>query len=188
MVYLIKNIVSTYTIIVDSLANLPVNSVYTYNILNGTYNKNGKMFAEVLHMPTSTIPELITMDKNISNTIDRIYRTNHEQILTQHKDKFLIVALLYLPDYTKEVVYSNFYINVRTDPEQYRLLKENRGFYYDISNYKTKKFDRFIEIPEAIKKIEQYMVDFLVDYKPNIVKTFSTSNEFMKYIESEDIS
>jgi hypothetical protein len=188
--------------------------VYTYN--NGTYNKNNKVFAEVLHLPNNIIPdpitidwkilntdyreqfierntlkpaapEKITIDRNILNAVNHVYKNNHDQILTQYKEKFLIVSLRYLPDHTKEVVYSNCYLNVRDDPVQYRLLKDNLGYYYDIFNYKTNEFDRFIEIPEAIKKIEQYMVDFLLDYKPNIVKVFSSSAEFVKYIDSKDI-
>lgn len=181
MIYLIKNISSTYTIIVNSISDLPVNSVYTYA---GTYNKNDKVFAEVLHMPV--VPDSANTAQNILNTVDYVYNTNHEEILIQHKEKFLIVVLRYLPDHTKEVLYSNFYINVHNNPEQYKLLEESPGYYYDISNYKTTKFDRFIEIPDAIRKLEQYMADFLVDYKPNLVKTFLSEDEFTNYLESED--
>jgi len=184
MIYLIKNLSTTYTIVSSSLNNLPIDDTYSININNGTFNIKGKVFADVIHMPND-MPNSLTMEQNLSSTVDMVYESNREQILLQNKNKFVIALIRYIPDYTKDVLYANFYINIIKDSKQRNLLESSLGYYYDIYNYKTNKFERFIDLDEAIQTLDVYTNQFVIDYKSNLVKQFSNGSDLRIYIESQ---
>lgn len=180
MIYLIKNLSTTYTIVSSSLSDLPLDD--TYNMNNGTFDIKDKVFANIMYMPTSAIAG-ITIEQNLLSTVDMLYESNREQILLQNKNKFIIAIIQFKPDNTKDVLYANSYLNLLKDSVEYNKLQDSPWLHYEILNYHTGKFEVHIKRDDAIEKLNQYMNEFAVEYRPNIVKEFITKEQFLEYIK-----
>lgn len=176
MIYLIKNLSTVYTIVVSSLSELPSDGIYS--IYLDKFYVNDILFANIIHMPT----ELSTQENMIS-VVDTLYQYNREEILVRNKSKFIIAVIQFKSDRSKDVLYTNSYLNLLSNATDYnKLLSNSPMHHYEILNYKTEKFEVYIKKEDAINKLNQYMNEFIVDYKSNIVKEFSTKEEFLTYI------
>ena len=172
---------TTYNIVLTERSALPQDNNYT--ITNDKFNINGIVFAEIIDMPNS-ISGNLTMEQNLLATVETIYNNNHEQILSENKNKFIIVAVELKNDSSKEVIHASSYMNLMHDSIEYNKLPENGPMHhYEILNYHTDKFEVYIKREDAINKLNQYMNEFIVDYKSNIVKEFATKEQFLEYIK-----
>jgi hypothetical protein len=149
---------------------------------NGTFDIKDKVFANIMYMPTSAIAG-ITIEQNLLSTVDMLYESNREQILSQNKNKCIIAMIQFNPDNTKDVLYANSYLNLLKDSTEYNKLQDSPWHHYEILNYHTGKFEVHIKRDDAIQKLNQYINEFVVEYRPNIVKEFSTKEQFLEYIK-----
>jgi hypothetical protein len=180
MIYLIKNLSTTYSIVTNKLFDLPQDE--TYAIVDNKFIINGIIFANIFSTPRDINSE--TLQHNLSSTIDSIYDTNYKEILQQNKNKFIITAIQYKPDKSKDVLYGTSYLNILNNTIEYsRLLSDSPWHHYEILNYHTGKFEEYIKKEDAIDKLKEYVNEFLIEYKPTIVKEFSTKKEFIEYIK-----
>jgi len=160
MIYLIKNLSTTYTIVTTTLDEVPQDTTY-----------------QIIHMPIGYKSD------ELKKIIDRLYHTNYEEILLENKNKFVIAMIQFKSDNTKDVLYANSYLNLLKDSVEYNKLQDSPWHHYEILNYHTGKFEVHIKRDSAIEKLNQYMNEFVTEYRPNIVKEFSTKEEFLEYIK-----
>jgi len=178
MIYLIKNLSTTYNIVTTNLGDLPQDN--TYNIVDNKFTINGIVFANIFSMPTNISGEVL--QQNLLSVIDSIYDTNREEILQQNKNKFIITVIQFKPDNSKDVLYANSYINLLNNITEYdKLLTDSPWHHYEILNYHTDKFEVHIKYDDAIQKVNQYINEFLTEYRSTIVKEFFTKEEFIEY-------
>ena len=177
MIYLIKNLSTAYTIVVSSLSELPSDGIYS--IYLDKFYVNDILFANIIHMPT----ELNTQD-NMLSVVELLYQSNREEILLRNKSKFIIAVIQFKPDNSKDVLYATPYINILNSATEYnKLLSDRPWHHYEILNYHTGKFEVYIKKEDAIQKLNQYMNEFITEYRPNIVKEFATKEQFLEYIK-----
>ena len=177
MIYLIKNLSTAYTIVVSSLSELPSDGIYS--IYLDKFYVNDILFANIIHMPT----ELNTQD-NMLSVVETLYQSNRKEILLQNKNKFIIAVIQFKPNSNKDVLYANSYLNLLNDASDYnKLLTDNPMHHYEILNYKSGKFEVFVRKKDAVAKLNQYIDEFVVDYKLNIVKEFENKDEFLQYLK-----
>jgi hypothetical protein len=183
MIYLVKNLSKTYDIVISNINKLPMD--LTHHLVNSTYFVNGTLFANIFIMPFELAQGSSNqIDQHMSNTVDNLYNNNHEKILLQNKNKFIIAVIQFKPDGSKEVLYANSYVNLLNDETEYqKLLATSPMHHYEIFNYKTGTFDIFITKDLAIEKLVEYIDEFIIEYKPNIVKKFLVKEEFLEYIK-----
>lgn len=161
MIYLIKHLSNTYTVVAETLAEIPYDTKY-----------------QITHMPIGS-----THDELMKN-VDMLYLHNREEILNNHKNKFTIAMVQLKPDNTKDVLYANSYLNLLNETVEYQKLKDDSPMHhYEILNFHTNKFEVHIKREDAIAKLNQYMNEFVNEYKPNIVKEFITKEKFLEYIK-----
>jgi len=204
MIYLIENLSTTYTLVVPStnylvspptnylgtnsahasvtdafsINYLYTNSTHIYDAATGAYFINGIIFANVVYPPTG--PD---SSANIQSIIDYMYHSNRQQILLNNKNKFIITIVQFKSDNTKDLLYANSYLNLIEDEVEYtKLLQDSPWHHYEILNYKTEKFEVHIKCDDAIQKLNQYIDEFVIEYRPNIVKEFLYKKEFLEYI------
>jgi hypothetical protein len=159
MIYLIKNISSPYDVITDVISELPQDSRYN-----------------VIHMPVNfEISELAKL-------MDMLYNKNYNDILLQHKNKFIIVIVCLKRDNTKEVIYANSYLNLLENNIDYNKLQDDPSHHYEILNYHNGKFEVHVNRDSAIAQLINYMNQFVLEYRTNIVKEFNTKEQFLEYI------
>lgn len=183
MIYLVKHLEKPYDIVVSSVSDLPENDNYSIE-RHSEYNRylsDDYLFANIL-------TAAITTDSNTSEIyqlVSDLYFTNRDSILNKFKTKFIIAAVELKDDNSKEVVHASSYINLMYDLTEYNKLPENGPMHhYEIYNYNSESFEIFIRKEDAIKKLNQYMNDLLVEYKPNIVKEFWSSEQFLEFINN----
>jgi hypothetical protein len=128
-------------------------------------------------MPINYKPDELT------KLVEILYHNSHEEILSQNKNKFIITMIQFKPDNTKDVLYANSYLNLLKDSTEYNKLQDSPWHHYEILNYHTGKFEVHIKCDSAIEKLNQYMNEFITEYRPNIVKEFSTKEQFLEYIK-----
>ena len=160
MIYLIKNLSTTYNVIATTLDEVPQDTTY-----------------QIIHMPIGYKSE------ELKKIIDRLYYNNYEEILLQNKNKFVIAMIQFKSDNTKDVLYANSYLNLLKNSTEYNKLQDSPWHHYEILNYHTGKFEVHIKRDDAIEKLNQYMDEFVVEYRPNIVKEFITKEQFLEYIK-----
>jgi hypothetical protein len=160
MIYLIKNLLTTYSVIATTLDEVPQDTTY-----------------QVIHMPIGYKSD------ELKKIIDRLYYNNYEEILLENKNKFVIAMIQFKSDNTKDVLYANSYLNLLKDSVEYNKLQDSPWHHYEILNYHTGKFEVYINRDGAIEKLNQYMNEFVTEYRPNIVKEFVTSEQFLEYIK-----
>lgn len=183
MIYLVKNLSKTYDIVISNINKLPIG--LTHQLVDSTYCVNGTLFANILIMPIGLAQGSSNqIDQNMSTIVDDLYSSNHEEILLQNKNKFIIAVIQFKLDGTKEVLYANSYVNLLNDEIEYqKLLANNPMHHYEIFNYETDKFEIFITKESAIAKLLEYIDNFIIEHKPNIVKRFLTKEEFLEFIK-----
>jgi hypothetical protein len=191
MIYLIKNLSTTYNLIVTSLADIPVTG--TYNINNGTYNINDTVFANIMYVPNTFGLNSIEARQNLLAIVDDRYNSNQYELLVQNRNKFIIALVKYLPNRFKDTEYVNFYTNLldssmQLNEEYKKLLKNNSHHHYAILNYHTNKIEEYITKEDAIEKLNRYVNEFIIEYKPNIVKEFFSKEELLEYITLEKVN
>lgn len=151
----------------------------------------------------STVPDdikynIISLPTNstkndLQRSADYSYYKNQYEILVQNKDKFVIALTKYFPNRFKDAVYVNFYTNLLDSSMQlntnYKNLLENSPHHhYAILNYHNGKIEEYIKKEDAIEKLNQYINEFIIEYKPNIVKEFSSKEELLEYITLEKVN
>jgi len=179
----IENLDGAKDIIVNSLSDLFYeNNQYAYTIENNRELKiNQKTYGNIIYVPKLNGISLTTIPEIVNNIY---YQKNTDMILQQNKDKFVIVAVKYLPDNTKDVLYATSYVSILNDDEEYHKLLPSTSYnHYEILNYKTGKFEEVIEKNIAIEKLNEYANNFLAEYKSNIVKEFHSIEKFLEYIK-----
>ena len=186
MIYLIKNLSKTYDIVVNDINQLPTDS--TYNVLDSTYYIDEEIFANIIYMPSGLVQgsqdSFKPTKENMAIVIDNLYHENRDEILQQNKDKFIIAVVRHNTDNSKEILYTNSYLNLLESADEYNKLPNNNPIHhYEIFNYKTDKFEIFITKDNAIAKLLEYIDNFIIEHKPNIVKRFLTKQEFLEFIK-----
>ena len=160
MIYLIKNLSTTYNVIATTLDEVPQDTTY-----------------QIIHMPIGYKYE------ELKKIIDRLYYNNYEEILLKNKNKFVIAMIQFSYDNIKDVLYANSYLNLLKDSNEYNKLQDSPWHHYEILNYHTGKFEVHIKRDDAMQKLNQYMNEFVVEYRLNIVKEFVTKEQFLEYIK-----
>jgi hypothetical protein len=186
MIYLIKNNVGLHTIITTSSSELPVDD--TCSIENGVFYFNNTEYANIITMPSGVTQGLMTQNENMLATVNMLYESNYQNIITENKKKFIIVKLAYNDNHEKQVTYSNFYNNIVNDYPERQSLTSYSGYYYDVYNYKTSKYERFIDDESALARLESLKNDFLVEYRSLIIKEFTDKNLFIEYLNENNLS
>ena len=185
MLYLIKNLPGTYTIAVSELIYLYQDSTHVYSVSDNTYSVNDKIYANVICVPRLDNESDGILHQQLIKMVDTIYKESRDTILSENKDKFVITAIQFKPDNSKDVLYSNFYKNLMTDSIEYNNLVESSSMHhYEIYNYGTGKFEVFIKKEDALRRLEYYMDEFILEYKSTVVKEFYDPQEFLLYIDS----
>jgi hypothetical protein len=188
MIYLIKNLSGSNTIVVASVSELPHDNIY--NTDNGEFRINNVVFADCII--TYAYPDSLDVNQQLLKIVDNLYKLHRDTVLLQNRHKFIIATIKYLPNNTKDVIYINFYRNLLKNPNVYNdeynenyhnLLENSPWHHYEILNYHTGKFEVHIKCDDAMQKLNQYMNEFAVEYRPNIVKEFSTKEQFLEYIK-----
>jgi hypothetical protein len=175
MIYVVEHLSKTRDIVVSDINIIP--TTLNYELLDfSRYFVNKILFANVTHFPINDATAL-------PMTLDMLYLENREQIMSQNKNKFIIAMIQFKPDNTKDVLYANSYINLLKDSTEYNKLQDSPWHHYEILNYHTSKFEVHIKRDSAIQKLNQYMNEFVTEYRPNIVKEFVNKEEFLEYIK-----
>jgi hypothetical protein len=179
MIYVVEHLSKIRDILVSDINLLP--TTVNYKLIDTSkYFVNNILFANVIHFPldsTSDLPRLL----------DILYLENREEILLQNKNKFIITMIQFKPDNSKDVLYANSYLNLLQGSIEYNKLQDSPWHHFEILNYHTGKFEVHIKHDSAVEKLNQYMNEFVIEYKPNIVKEFPTKEHFMDYIDEYNV-
>lgn len=188
MIILIKHLSKTYDIIVSSLSDLYLNELYQIQITDQgqQYTLSGKLFANVIYMPSGPTEGIWKpTEQNKILIANDLYEQNRSEILDENKNKFIIAVVKLLPDNTKEILYINSYLSLLNNTDEYnKLLSDSPYHHYEIYNYKTNEFDVFIKRDDAIQQLNDFTNQFVFEYKTNIVLEFSSSQDFLSYINT----
>lgn len=176
MIYLVEHLSKTRDIVVSDINVIPT-SIKHELLDSSRYFINKILYANITHMPATL------SQQDLLSIIDILYQSNSDEILLQNKNKFVIAMIQFKSDNTKDVLYANSYLNLLKDSVEYNKLQDSPWHHYEILNYHTGKFEVHIKRDDAIEKLNQYMNEFGVEYRPNIVKEFITKEQFLEYIK-----